>query len=54
MAGKTEVVVFNHGFEEGTSQDGSPTAANPELDSPRFDGAGAPDSVRAPCRTGLT
>jgi hypothetical protein len=33
MAGKTEVVVLNHDFEEATSQDGSPAAANPELAS---------------------
>jgi hypothetical protein len=31
---KIEVVVFNHDFEEGTSQEGSPSAANPVLGSP--------------------
>jgi hypothetical protein len=31
MASKAEVVVFNHDFEERSSQDGSPSAANPEL-----------------------
>jgi hypothetical protein len=35
MAGKTEVVVFNHDFERQTSQEGSPSAANPELDRGR-------------------
>jgi hypothetical protein len=33
MVGKTEVVVFNRGFEDTTLQDGSPSAANPELGS---------------------
>jgi hypothetical protein len=36
MASKTEVVVSNHDFEEGTSQEGSPSAANPELGSSRM------------------
>jgi hypothetical protein len=31
MADKTEVVVFNHDFEDATSQEGCPSAANPEL-----------------------
>jgi hypothetical protein len=33
MAGKAEVVVFNHDFEGKTSLVGSPSAANPELAS---------------------
>jgi hypothetical protein len=33
MAGKTEVVVFTHDFEEGSSKAGGPSAANPELAS---------------------